>query len=86
MIYALESINKDWLADLNGAIFALVEEFVDQVLRAKNVKDEWMIFYQEFQKEIWQSDLAPFSERLRIHAELEKAIETVLDVIQSEKS
>lgn len=42
------------LVEPSQAGFAIVEEFVDRVLRAEGMEEEWEIFLQEFATQIWQ--------------------------------
>ncbi|PQA56367.1 hypothetical protein [Siphonobacter curvatus] len=42
-----------WAKDLNKMSFALVEEVLDQLFRAKNARDHWEIFYYRHRTMIW---------------------------------
>ncbi len=68
---ALDSI----LNEPSEAAFAMVEEFVDRVLRAKEVKDEWYEFLLCFRAEIWTEDFQILGENTRIREEWLKLIE-----------
>jgi len=52
-IYNLESSLDDLLRDPNQVAFAIVEEFVDQVLSAQNARHEWNSFYRRFSSKVW---------------------------------
>ncbi|WP_319422263.1 hypothetical protein [Pleurocapsa sp. FMAR1] len=45
---------KNILVEPSQAGFAIVEEFVDRVVRAEGMREEWEIFLQEFASQIWQ--------------------------------
>ncbi|NMG06658.1 hypothetical protein [Brasilonema sp. UFV-L1] len=45
---------KGLLCEPNQVIYAIVEEFLDSILRAKNVESEWRIFLQDAREQIWQ--------------------------------
>lgn len=47
---------KNLLIEPNQAGFAIVEEFVDRVLRAEGIREEWEIFLQEFADLVWQEE------------------------------
>lgn len=44
---------KMLLTEPSQAGFAIVEEFVDRVLRAEGIREEWQIFLQEFATDVW---------------------------------
>ena len=44
---------KALLREPSQAGFAIVEEFVDRVLRAEGVRTEWQIFLQEVASDVW---------------------------------
>ncbi|MEH2241914.1 hypothetical protein [Nostoc sp.] len=44
---------KTLLKEPSQAGFAIVEEFVDRVLRAEGVRTEWQIFLQEVASDVW---------------------------------
>jgi hypothetical protein len=45
---------KELLSEPSQAIYAIVEEFIDCILRAQDVESEWRIFLQEMRGQIWQ--------------------------------
>jgi len=47
---------KTLLQEPSQAGFAIVEEFVDRVLRAEGVKAEWQIFLQEVAADVWSNE------------------------------
>ena len=49
-----ENALKKLLCEPSQAAFAIVEEFIDCILRAKDVENEWRIFLQEVRSQVWQ--------------------------------
>ena len=77
-IYKCENALDDLLAEPNQAAFAIVEEFLDRILRAKQVKQEWLKFLQEIYERVWVDEFKEFSHNSKIRqqwmAEVEKAV------------
>ncbi len=57
------------------AAFASVEEFVDQALRAENIKDEWQIFLYEVRSQVWPLEFAPMGEGSDVRRDWQKLVE-----------
>jgi len=55
-VFKCQHALEDLYCEPRQAIFAEVEEFVDQVLRAKEMKDEWQIFLFQEKAKIWPSE------------------------------
>lgn len=56
---AVENCKKELaqiLIEPNQAGFAIVEEFVDRVLRAEGIREEWQVLLQEYAPQVWQED------------------------------
>ncbi|NMG22043.1 hypothetical protein [Brasilonema bromeliae] len=49
-----EKALKELLCEPSQVIYAIVEEFVDCILRARDVESEWRIFLQDVRRQIWQ--------------------------------
>lgn len=52
----LENLKNElayWPIEINHAIFATIEQFVDKVLRSENAIDEWQSFYIENRAKVW---------------------------------
>jgi hypothetical protein len=64
-VYSCENALETLLAEPNQAAFAIVEEFLDRVLRAKKVKNEWRIFLAEFRSEVWSDEFKQLGEHSR---------------------
>ncbi|UBU08846.1 hypothetical protein [Nonomuraea gerenzanensis] len=66
----------------NGAVFAIVEEFRDRVLRAEGSTDEWRAFYQDIRAELWSDTFSALAEQaghLRVWDEAVQALASLLD-------
>lgn len=60
----LESLKSEleyWPIEINQAIFATIEQFVDKVLRTENVMDEWQSFYIENRAKVWPDSFQELS-------------------------
>jgi hypothetical protein len=68
-IYKCEIALQDLLSEPSQAAFAMVEEFVDQVLRAEKVKKEWKNFLREVRAEVWSEKFEPLAENTRLRQE-----------------
>ncbi|NER22561.1 MAG: hypothetical protein F6J96_18045 [Symploca sp. SIO1C2] len=55
-VFKCQHALEDLYCEPHQAVFAEVEEFVDQVLRAKGMKDEWQIFLFQEKAKIWPSE------------------------------
>jgi hypothetical protein len=51
------------LAEPNGALFAIVEEFRDRVRRSADSRDQWQAFYMHVRAEVWAGPLGALAER-----------------------
>ena len=58
-----ESALRAISAEPNGALFAIVEEFADRVLRSAGVRGDWRIFHESCRAELWPGPLAEVAER-----------------------
>lgn len=52
-LYKIEKEFYIWSQDINKVSFSLLEEFLNQIFRSKNAKDNWEIFYQMNIHKIW---------------------------------
>ena len=82
-LYECESALEELLCEPSQAAYAIVEEFVDRVLRAKDVYKEWLIFLQEVRSDIWSVEFEKLGENSRLRREwiavVEKAEESSQD-------
>jgi hypothetical protein len=70
------------LPEPNRAVFAIVEEFRDRVLRARDVDKEWEAIYQDLRADIWAGQFEALAEKamhLRTWNEGVQRLITVLD-------
>lgn len=65
-VYKCDAALNDLLAEPNQAAFAIVEEFVDRVLRAKSAKNEWRVFLEGVRSEIWPEEFEALGEQTQI--------------------
>ncbi|MCY2987893.1 MAG: dynamin family protein [Planctomycetota bacterium] len=70
-------------ADPMRAIFALVEEFKDRLVRASGVDREWELFLHRRRYEIWPDVFVPFAQGARYREEWNSAIREVEGAQQS---
>ncbi len=63
------------MAEPSQAGFAIVEEFMDRVLRAKEVKNEWRIFLEEIRHDVWPNEFEQLGERTRTRREWMDSVE-----------
>lgn len=52
-VYKCEEPLENLMSEPNEAAFAIVEEFLDRILRATDVENEWQIFLQDVRSLIW---------------------------------
>jgi hypothetical protein len=74
-VYKCERALDDLLAEPSQAGFAIVEEFMDRVLRAKEVKNEWRIFLEEIRHDVWPNEFEQLGERTRTRREWMDSVE-----------
>ncbi len=74
-VYNCERALDDLLAEPSQAGFAIVEEFMDRVLRAKEVKNEWRIFLEEIRHDVWPNEFEQLGERTRTRREWMDSVE-----------
>ena len=48
---------KTFLKEPTQAAFAIIDEFVDLVLRTEKIEQDWCIFFHVFASEIWENEL-----------------------------
>jgi hypothetical protein len=53
-LFNCENALTGFLSEPSQASFAIVEEFSDRVLRAKNAKKEWNLFLYKKKRQIWE--------------------------------
>lgn len=83
-VYACEQVIKELLSEPSQAAFAIVEEFIDRVLRAEKVQMEWRIFLSEERSSIWPAEFELLGERTRLRLEWQQAVERAATANQLE--
>jgi hypothetical protein len=53
---------QDLLKEPNRALFGIVEEFRDRVLRSRRIQNEWRTIYQDVRAEVWADQFAALAE------------------------
>ena len=77
-IYECEAALDELLCEPSQAAYAIVEEFVDRILRAEGVKDDWQIFLEEIRSEIWSNEFEKLGENSRLRREWVNSLELAL--------
>jgi len=75
-IYHCEDALEEIFSEPSQAAYAIVEEFIDRVLRAKGAKDEWQILIEELRSEIWAEEFEQLGGRTRIRRTWLSAVES----------
>ncbi|MFB2923677.1 MULTISPECIES: dynamin family protein [Aerosakkonema] len=84
VLYDCKQALKQLLNEPSQASYAIVEEFVDRVLRAKGVKDGWRIFLQAERAIIWSSEFEALGENTRQRQKWLELVKRVEEAIASE--
>ena len=83
-VYKCQEALADLYAEPKLAVFAVVEEFVDQVLRAEEVKNEWPVFLYEVRSQVWPVHFKPMGEGSDTVREWQKLVDRVAHINQLE--
>lgn len=75
--YNCENVLNDVLREPSQAAFAIVEEFLDRILRVRNIRNEWLVFLYEYRSEIWPSVFKDLADQSRLQREWLDVIEKV---------
>jgi len=81
-LFGCENALLDLLPEPNRAVFAIVEEFRDRVLRARGVDKEWEAIYQDLRADIWTGQFEALAEKavhLRTWNEALQGLHSALD-------
>ncbi len=76
-LYECEAALDELLCEPSQAAYAIVEEFVDRILRAEGVKDDWQIFLEEVRSEIWATEFEKLGKNSRLRREWMNSVEHV---------
>lgn len=74
-VFKCQEALEDLYCEPRQAAFAAVEEFVDQALRAAEVKDEWQIFLYEVRSKVWPNEFEPVGEGSDVRRDWQKLVE-----------
>lgn len=77
---------KNLLKEPRQAGFAIVEEFVDRVLRAEGVQTEWQIFLQEVASDVWADEFGSTMARTQLRHDWMQAVEQAEHSIKLEET
>ncbi|MDB9493664.1 hypothetical protein PN441_03935 [Spirulina major CS-329] len=78
-IYKCDAVLNDLLAEPNQAAFAIVEEFVDRVLRAKSAKNEWRVFLEGVRSEVWPEEFEALGEQTQMRRKWLDSVQKVTE-------
>jgi hypothetical protein len=82
-LYECENALEELLCEPSQAAYAIVEEFLDRILRAKGSQDEWQNFLAEVRAEIWPDEFEKLGEKSRQRREWSNNVERVEKIINS---
>jgi hypothetical protein len=75
-LYKIEKEFLIWSQDINKISFSLLEEFLNQIFRSKNAKDNWEIFYQVNVQKIWPERYGSIKDKQNQYNRLRKHLES----------
>jgi hypothetical protein len=84
-LYKVRRIMQELLLEPSLAAFAVVEEFMDGVLRAEGARREWEDFLDAVRSDIWRKEFDQLAARTLLRRRWEALIGKVGDAIQPEK-
>jgi energy-coupling factor transporter ATP-binding protein EcfA2 len=79
-LYKCETALEDLMCEPSQAVFAIIEEFVDRILRAENARNEWLIFFEEFRTEIWRDEFAQLEGNSRMRMDWLEVVNKAADI------
>jgi hypothetical protein len=74
-VYKCDNALAELFCEPSQAAFAIVEEFLDRILRAAGVKNEWYYFVELHQQKIWPLEFKEFSDRTRLKTQWSQILE-----------
>ncbi len=78
VLYLIEPELEKFVEEPSEAAFAVVEEFVDRVLRAGGAQDEWRLLANELRSQLWKEDFHALGEQTRTRREWEETVQRAL--------
>lgn len=82
-LYECENALEELLCEPSQAAYAIVEEFLDRILRAKGSQDEWRNFLEEVRSEVWPDEFEKLGEKSRQRREWLSSVERVENTNES---
>ena len=76
---------KTLLKEPSQSGFAVVEEFIDRVLRAEGVRTEWQIFLQEVASDVWMDEFSTTMEHTQLRRDWTQKIGDVENINHSDR-
>ncbi|WP_066375713.1 hypothetical protein [Anabaena sp. CA = ATCC 33047] len=83
VIYQCGNALQDFLTEPNQAAFAILEEFVDRVLRAENIEKDWRKFLRKVRKQVWAEHFQPLADKNRLLREWFNVVEQATNINDS---
>jgi len=83
-VFQCQTALEELLTEPSQAAFAIVEEFLDRVLRAEDVDEEWRLFLEQERTSIWPSEFELLGERSRLRQEWLNTVEQAIKANQQE--
>lgn len=77
VLYRIEDELDKFSVEVNMAVFGMVEEFIDRVLRPEDIDIEWRMLYEQFRSEIWKDEFGSLEENTRIRNLWENGLKTL---------
>ncbi len=77
-VYQCRTALDDLLEEPSQAVFAIVEEFSDRIIRAEGTKDEWRNFLTSVRAEVWPDQFGQLEERSRTYHEWLEVVENTI--------
>jgi len=86
-IYQLrKKFSEKMQEDPANAIFALVEEIKDRLVRAKGIKDEWKSFLDPIREQLWTEELSRFNKEIALRKQWRNAVEDAFKCVKQVQS
>jgi hypothetical protein len=72
-----------WTQEPNQVAFALIEEFMDRVLRAEGSREAWREFYAAERGRLWKGEFQALNRKSRLRGEWNRALSVVMESASS---
>ena len=74
-LYRIETVLEEMAFEPREAIFAVVEEFRDRVLRSPYTQDEWRTVYESLRTEVWADEFEALAANTALFTEWNRAVD-----------